>query len=227
MPAPMWLSISSQVNPPGDLVEDSERYERGAELYNHLGDRIERCFDGSVWLMKRFPPRSYVRIDIRLAAEDAAVVESIRTKNFGGPKEILCRILIPATWFQSSDDALLAVRLLGAILLALRHVGVKYDLGVPPLRAPKKDPRSPVLTNPFLQPEMPAVPSPSAASAIEKKADSLTAEHLLVAARRKIPRTISTKRDRVIRALGVVEEEDKVSLGQGEEVQTWLVRLSR
>jgi len=228
MSSASWLSISSQIRPPQDIDLDQERYERGVELYAHAEDRIERAFDGSRWLKGKFPAGSMLQIDTRVSAVETIVVEKTKTKNYGGPKEITCRTLIPAAWFKSPDDGLLAIRILNAVLSVLRHVGDAYGLGgPPPLRSPGRDPQSPPLVNPFIPREMPAALNSPAVTAIENAMDKATPEQFVIAAHQQVPSAISANRERVIEALGAPHQQYAGDLGDGREVKVWLVQLSK
>lgn len=219
-----WLSVSAH-DPGRDSGVDVERYSRCVhDLVAYINDAVERSFAGSTWLKQRFPAKSYVRIDVRVNSGETVNVDKLRTKTYGGPKEIICPVSVPAVWFDVPGDGLLAIRLFRAVLLALDSIGECYEIGSPPLRATKADPGKPDLMDPF-SPRL-AQPSPygEAACSLQEIADRAEPHQLVLAGHGLASRFVRARQEAVGQALGMVEAEHVLPAPGEGGVRVWVIR---
>jgi hypothetical protein len=219
-----WLDLSARLTVPTGI--DPARYLRIHAVEHHVADRITRCFAGAAWLSRRFPARSSVRVDL-LTHDDASVgVEHLKPKSWGGghggPKQIRCRLRIPASWPAQPGDALLGLRMFQGVLHALHLIGERYGIGTPAAIGPRGGHGDPELWNPFRPPPPP--PSYADINAhLERLAASLQPEQLLLAVQGPTSSTVARQCRNVRAALGA-EVDQHILTAPDAKATAWTIQ---
>jgi hypothetical protein len=219
-----WLTLYARLTVPTGL--DPVRYGRIHAVEHGVADRIIRGFAGPAWLHRRFPARSSVRLDL-LTHDDVSVgVEHLKPKGWGGghggPKQVRCRLRIPAFWLAEPGDALLGLRLFQGVLQALHLIGERYGIGAPAAVGPGADHGDPDLRDPFHPP--PPQPSYAGINAhLERLAASLGPDHLLLAVRGPTSSIVAGPCRRVREALGAVVEQHTLTEPQ-VKATAWIIQ---
>ncbi|MET0494880.1 MAG: hypothetical protein ABW000_17295 [Actinoplanes sp.] len=219
-----WLALYAPLTVPTGI--DPVRYLRLPAAQHHVADRITRCFAGPAWLSRRFPARSSVRVDL-LTHDDASVsVEHLKPKGWGGghggPRQIRCRLRIPASWPAQPGDALLGLRMFQGVLHALHLIGERYDIGTPAAVRPGAGRGDPDLRDPFHPPP----PEPSYADInahLERLAAALHPEQLLLAVRGPTSSTVARQCRGVHEALGEVVDQRTLTAPQ-MKATAWIIQ---
>lgn len=201
-------------------VPDSERYESVIyDLTIEVDTAIGRCVAAAAWLKPTFPAGCLVNVQFQPHAGEELLIEKPRSRNRGGPKEIICPVGVPVGWFAEGGHGVPAIRLLRAVLQVLALVGKNFGLGPPQLRSRITGGKS-APTDPFRPPA--AAPSPYAAAGAELDRMARAAEpgQLIVAA----PGRAGKRRSEILGALGADDVESVLDGPGREKVRVWTVR---
>jgi hypothetical protein len=224
MPMSGWLLVNAGFVP-RHVDVDVEQYERTAhDLAFHVTDAVERAVAGAAWLKRRFPAGGSVTIELKVSAGDRLEVGKPRTRNYGGPKGIMCRADIPAGWFAESGDGLLGIRFLRAALQVLNIIGTHYDLGPPPIRSARADTGKPALIDLFAPRAIEPPIFREAADSIDRLVAGMSPAELVLGAVEPTNRGIQRKRLAVAQSLGTVESEQAFRAGEEQQVRAWTIR---
>ena len=203
---------------PRHRIAGSGPYESAIyDLAIEVDRAIGRCVATPAWLRQRYPAGCLINVQFQPYEGDEPLIEKPRSKNRGGPKEIICPIGVPVGWF-TGGHAVPGIRLLRAVFQVLGVVGKNFGLGPPPLRS-RSAKGAPA--DPFQPPR----PSPYAEAGAELDRMTRAAEpgQLVLAATGRS----GAQEAKILGALGTIENETVLNGPGKETIRVWAVRSHR
>ncbi|MCO8276159.1 hypothetical protein M1L60_36840 [Actinoplanes sp. TRM 88003] len=201
-------------------VPGGERYESVIyDLTIEVDTAIGRCVAAAAWLKPAFPAGCLVNVQFQPHEGDELLIEKPRSKNRGGPKEIICPVGVPVSWFDGGGHGVPAIRLLRAVFQVLALVGKNFGAGPPQLRGRISGGKS-AAVDPFRPPEPRPSPYAAAGAELDRMARDTEPGQLVVAALG----SRGERRAEILGALGTTEAESVLNGPGREKVRTWTVR---
>ena len=201
-------------------VAGAERYESVIyDLTIEVDTAIGRCVAASAWLKRGFPAGCLVNVQFQPHLGDELLIEKPRSRNRGGPKEIICAVGIPVGWFAEKGHGVPAIRLLQAVLQVLALVGTNFGLGPPPLRSRATGGKA-APTDPFQPPAARPSPYAAAGAELDRMVQTAGPGQLIVAA----VGPADEHRAEILSALGTTEAETVLDGPGKEKIRAWTIR---